>query len=199
MRRSSPFSLVSVVTLCLVSHRDGDFLQLSGLRLSGGVNVSDPRLGRKAKRRRAVRRQLDACLQGSAGVACSGRWLSTARNPHSPQYPVSLRWSIPTILSSQTSPLRVQKASCGVAWVSPGRTGFSRLPTGTGAFRESATNCNTALTFHSSAPSNHSMNSSIVAPLSRFSKRAETGSLVVSQLWNRKDKGGEVWIGRPGF
>ena len=24
-------------------------------------------------------------------------------------------------------------------------------------------------------------------------------TLVVSQLWNRKDKGGEVWIGRPGF
>ena len=23
--------------------------------------------------------------------------------------------------------------------------------------------------------------------------------LVVSQLWNRKGKGGEVWIGRPGF
>ena len=25
------------------------------------------------------------------------------------------------------------------------------------------------------------------------------GGLVVSQLWNRKGKGGEVWIGRPGF
>ena len=24
-------------------------------------------------------------------------------------------------------------------------------------------------------------------------------ALVVSQLWNRKDKGGEVWIERPGF
>ena len=28
---------------------------------------------------------------------------------------------------------------------------------------------------------------------------AERLSLVVSQLWNRKGKGGEVWIGRPGF
>ena len=27
----------------------------------------------------------------------------------------------------------------------------------------------------------------------------ETITLVVSQLWNRKDKGGEVWIERPGF
>ena len=40
--------------------------------------------------------------------------------------------------------------------MSLGQTEFSRLLTGTGAFRESATYCKTALTFHSSAPSNHS-------------------------------------------
>ena len=31
MRLSRPFSVVSVVTLSLASHRDGDFLHLSGL------------------------------------------------------------------------------------------------------------------------------------------------------------------------
>ena len=50
--------------------------------------------------------------------------------------------------------------------------------TGTGALRESATCWITALTFHSSAPSNHSRKSLTVAPLSRFSKSAATGSLV---------------------
>ena len=37
MRRSSPFSLVSVVTLCLASHRDVDFPQLTGLYPLKGV------------------------------------------------------------------------------------------------------------------------------------------------------------------
>ena len=33
----SPFSLVSVVTLCLASHRDGDFLHFSRLNFLNGV------------------------------------------------------------------------------------------------------------------------------------------------------------------
>ena len=46
MRLSIPISLVSVVTLCLASHRDVDFPQLSGLRLSdGGSNLFGPRPG----------------------------------------------------------------------------------------------------------------------------------------------------------
>ena len=32
-----------------------------------------------------------------------------------------------------------------------------------------------------------------------FDTGVREGELVVSQLWNRKGKGGEVWIGRPGF
>ena len=45
MRRSSPFSLVSVVTLCLVSHRDGDFPHLTGLNpVQGGADIFYPRL-----------------------------------------------------------------------------------------------------------------------------------------------------------
>ena len=44
MRRSSPFSLVSVVTLSLASNRNGDLPKLPALRLSdGGTNVFDPR------------------------------------------------------------------------------------------------------------------------------------------------------------
>ncbi len=39
MRLSNPFSVVSVVTLCLVSHRDGDFPHFSGLNpLDSGAN-----------------------------------------------------------------------------------------------------------------------------------------------------------------
>ena len=36
-------------------------------------------------------------------------------------------------------------------------------------------------------------------PLCRYPVGQSDDSLVVSQLWNRKGKGGEVWIGRPGF
>ena len=44
MRRSSPFSLVSVVTLSLASNQDGDFPQLSALHLGDGCsNLFDPR------------------------------------------------------------------------------------------------------------------------------------------------------------
>ena len=58
MRRSSPLSLVSVVTLyALASHRDVDLHRTSpGCALSySGSNVFDPRLRCKAKPRRAVR------------------------------------------------------------------------------------------------------------------------------------------------
>ena len=48
------------------------------------------------------------------------------------------------------------------------------------------------------APTRNAALPAVKTGWSRHPKRVVV-VLVVSQLWNRKGKGGEVWIGRPGF